>query len=425
MITFSNTGVSTMARGDIMEWKRLNWTTRKLFALAALVIAFLLVFFLWNGKNGVKTETITIQPQKYEEKIIAVGQLRLEKETSLISEVSAEIQTVGAAAGDIVPAGTLIIALNHTDEDFQLEQKKAGYENADAQYQHLLNFDYVTAKGDLNSLTSKKDQAKKAYDAAEELYRQGAMSQVDNLEYKADYEAALADWNAARLKVESLGAGGALRSAAAAQLQSAKASYESALNDQQKYQITVPWDSVILKTYVNEHDYVRQGDRLADIGEAGSSYVIAELDEKYFPYLSKGMKALISVGDPGSADGADGYLNIISPKINNDTGTFEVRIGLPDQFQYMASDLTVNVEILIKEKENAVVIPDRYLIGQEASVYLYKNGKAVKTAIRYERGPSSNLLVSGGLRKGDIIIRPDSSVKDGMAVRIGKGGGAS
>lgn len=439
MITFCITGVSTMARGDIVIFnqfkdtlsgandfiKTINWTKRKRLAVTGLIIAVISVFFLLNGKSGGEVEAITVEPQKYQEKIIAVGQLQLAKETTLVSEVSGEIQTVGAEEGAVLSAGSIIISIRNDDLKFQLEQKKAGYENADAQYKYLLDYDYAAAKGDLTGLTTKKDQAKKAYEAADALYRQGAISQLDYLNYKADYETALAAWNAAKLKVASLGEGGTLRSSSAAQLESARISYESALNDQKKYEITVPWDSVLLKAYVSEQDYVSQGDRLADIGEAGSSHVFTELDEKYFPYLSKGMKAVVSVGDPGTAEGTEGYVDVISPKINAETGTFEVRIGLPDQFPYLASDLTVNIEILIREQENAIVISDRFLADREGSVYLYRNGKAVETSIRYERGPSSNLLVTEGLKAGDTIIKPDSSVKDGKAVKVNKRGGAS
>lgn len=368
---------------------------------------------------------MTIKLQKYEEKIVAAGQLQLAKETTLIAEVSGEVQAIGAEEGDVVSAGSIIISINDSDRGFQLEQKKAGYENADAQYQHLLGFDYAAAKDDLTGKASRRDKAKKAYDAAVELYGQGAMSQIDYLEYKADYEAAQADWNAAKLKVASLEEGGALRSSSYAQMQSAKASYESALNDQKKYQIAAPWDTVLLNTYVNEHDYVRQGDRLADIGEAGSFHVVTELDEKYFPFLSKGMKSMIFTGDPGKSEGMEGMIDVISPQINSDTGTFKVMIGLPDKFPYLASDLTVNVEILLREKDNAVVIPESYLISGESSVYLYQSGKAKKIHIEYEAGPSSNLMVTAGLKEGDVIVKPNPSVQDGKSVKINKGVGAS
>lgn len=400
-------------------------TRKKLIAVAGFAVPVILAVFLLSGKNGNEVEAITVRLQKYEEKIVAVGQLQLAKETTMISEVSGEIKAIGAEDGDVIPAGSVIISIDDTDRDFQLEQKKAGFENAKAQYQHLLDFDYAAAKEDLAGQTSKKDQAKQSYEAAAELYQQGAMSKIDYMKYKADYEAAAASWNTAKLKVQSLEEGGALRSSTYAQLQSAQASYESALNDQQKYHITAPWTAVVLKTYINEHDYVQPGDQLADIGEAGSYHVVADLDEKYYPYLSKGMKAMISVGDLGKSDEMEGSVEVISPKINSDTGTFQVKIGVPEDFPYLASDLTVNVEIMIEEKENAIVIPGQYLIDGDSGVYLYRNGKAVKTMIQYKTGPSSNLLVTEGLKEGDTVIKPYPFVEDGEAVKISKGVGVS
>ena len=405
--------------------KYIKWTKGKQVAVIVLIIAVIASLFLMSIGNKNEAEAITIQMQSYEEKIVAVGQLQLARETTLISEVSGEIQSINATDGDIISADSVIISINDSDQDFQLEQKKASYENIEAQYKNLVEFDYATAKEDLISLNSKKEQAKKSYEAAISLYKEGALSQIDYLEYKSAYDAAFAAWNTGKLKVQSLSEGGSLRSSAYSQLQSSRSSYDSALNDQKKYRITVPWNSILLKTYVFENDYVQPGDILADIGEAGSYHVIAELDEKYFPYLSEGMRASISLGNPGKSDETEGTVDVITPKINSDTGTFEVKIALPTEFPYQATDLTVNVEIIIMEKENAITIPEQYLMEKESSVYLFRNGKAIKTSVKYEGGPSSNLLITDGLKEGDIIIMPGASIQDGKSVKIDKGVGAS
>lgn len=405
--------------------KHMNWTKGKQIAMIVLIIAVFSVIFLLSRGNGDDAEAMTIRSQKYEEKIVAVGQLQLVNETTLISEVSGEVLSVGAEEGDVILADSIIISINDSDQNFQLEQKKASYENAKAEYQHLVDFDYASAKQELVSQASKKEQAQKSYEAAGSLYREGALSQIDFMEYKSNYEAALAAWNTAKLKLQSFEEGGSLRSSAGAQLQSAKTSYESALNDQKKYQITVPWNSVLLKTYVSEHDYIQPGEALADIGKAGSYHVITELDEKYFPYLEKDRMAMISLGDSGKSNGVEGIVDVISPKINGETGTFEVKIAIPNEFRYRASDLTVNVEIMVIEKENAIVIPEEYLKNGESAVYLYQKGKAVKTEIEYEAGLSSNLLITDGLKEGDIIIMPGASIQDGKAVKINKGVEAS
>jgi multidrug efflux pump subunit AcrA (membrane-fusion protein) len=404
------------------EWIKKKRTILIITALAAVAV-FFVSFFMKGDDGGI--ETLVIRPQPYTEKIVAAGQLQLARETTLISEVSGEIQRIGAGEGEVVSEGSIIISINDTDQDFQLEQKKANYENADAQYRHLIDIDYLTAKEDLAGRSAKKEQTKLSYEAALKLFEEGALSQVDFLKYRSDYETAAAEWNSARLKVESLGEGGALRNSSYAQLQSARSSYESALSNQEKYRITAPWNSVLLKLYVNEYDSVKPGDLLADIGEAGSYLVITELDEKYYPYLAEGMKAMISLDGGNDLEGAEGVVDVITPKINSETGTFEVKITLPEAFPYQASDLTVNVEIIIREQNQAIVIPEQFVEEGKSAVYLYQNGKAVETPIQYESGPSSSVVVTDGLAEGDIIIRPDADVKDGEAVKIREGAEAS
>ncbi|MDD3169201.1 MAG: efflux RND transporter periplasmic adaptor subunit [Eubacteriales bacterium] len=405
---------------------KLHFTKKSGIIAAGLVITVAVCIpLLLNRVDDGEVDALAVSLQYYEEKIVAAGQLQLAREATLIAEVSGEILSIGAEEGDIISAGSAIISIDDSGQSYQLEQKKFNYDNAGAEYQNLVELEYESAKQELAGQTAKKEQAQKSYHAAEKLYQEGALSQLDYLQYKSDSEAALAAWNKAELKVRSLSASGAVRISAYSQLQSAQSSYESALNDQKKYQIAAPWDAVLLKTYVSEHDFVQPGDSLADIGEAGSYHVVVELDEKYFPYLSEGMRAIISLDDSASGKGAEGRVDVMSRKINDETGTFEIKVAIPEEFPFQASNLTVNVEIIAAERENTVVIPREYLIDGEPAVYIYQDGRAVKTKIEYEERPSSKLIVTKGLTEGNIIVKPDSSVQDGGTVEIKKGVEAS
>ena len=418
-------GLQTSSQTAGNKIGKINWTKRKILtAFGSAILLVFVLFFLFRGE-GSEAETIKIKKQNYEEKIVAVGQLQLARETTLIAEVSGEIETIGAKEGDIIPEESVIISIDDSDQAFQMKQKKATYDNASAEYQNLVDFDYASARGEMISQAAKKEQAQKSYYSAEKLYQEGVMSQIDYLEYKADYEAADAAWNTSRLRLAALDEGGSLRAAAYSKLKSAQLAYESAVNDQNKYNIAVPWNSILLKTYVNEHDYVRQGDPLADVGEAGSYHVVTELDEKYFPYLFEGLKAVVFLGDSEEGKRAEGFVDVISHKINDETGTFAVKVALPEAFPYQASDLTVNVEINISQKEDAIVIPKEYLIERESAVYLLNGGKAFKTKVQFEYGPSTRVLIIKGLAEGDTIIRPEPGIEDGEVVKAGKGVEAS
>ena len=408
-----------VSRFNVRNIWRQNWTTKKkMIAAAVLACVAIVAFALSIGSFGGQ-ESFTVAAQKYTEKIVATGLLQLAKETKLVSEVSGIVKTIEIKDGDTVPAGAVILAIDSSDLEYELRQKEASYLDEKAQYDNIVDYEYKAAAADQKRMETAMKKAEADWKAAEILYKEGAISSSERLEVQSAYDASVAEWKKASLKADSLREGGSQRSSAQSQVMNAQSAYESKLEELKKYTITAPWDAILLKTYVKEQQYINPGEVLAEIGEAGSSYVAAELDEKYFPYLFKGMKVEIDLGD-SLLPTAVGAISVISPKINENTGTFSIQVDLPEDFPFQASDLTVNLEILISEDAEALLIPLEYLVEGEDSVYLYQNGKAVKTKIDYRLGLSGKVVVAEGLKEGDILIKPDNSLKDGKAVRIKK-----
>lgn len=400
----------------------IKWTPEtKGKAFISLVLLICVVLAVWKLVSGamVGEETLTVRPQKYAEKIVATGLVQLAKETKLVAEVSGIVKNVELDDGNSISAGAVILSIDSSDLEYELKQKESAYLDEKAQYENLVIYEYQAAAEDLKRLDTARKKAEADWKAAELLYQEGAISSSERLTAKSAYDSSAAEWKKASLKAESLREGGSLRSSAYSQMMNAETAYESKLAEKNKYTITAPWDAILLKTYVKEQETIKPGDALADIGEEGNSFVATELDEKYFPYLLKGMKAEIKMGD-NRLPAAEGTITVISPKINENTGTFSIQIGLPGDFPFQASALTVNVEILISEDENAILIPNQYLIAGEDSVYLYADGKAMKKKITYRLGLSGNVVVTRGLAEGDLLIKPNKEIYDGKSVRIKK-----
>lgn len=400
--------------------KNKKWTKGKAITigLIGLLVIFLFVFF--NGKNS-GSDYIKVGEQDYVEKIVAVGQLGMENQTSLVSQVSGKINYIGAEAGGTVSAGSIILSIENPEQTAQTEQKKSAWLDVQEQYNSLVDYDYVLAKEDLDRDTLLKQQAKKASSDAQTLYNAGAISQDSLADYQNSYQSALNQWSASKLKFEAMGPGGSKRNSLYYKMENAKSVYDSSVEDEANYKMTMDWDSVILASYFKVNDTVKSGDLLLDIGQAGSYHAVADLDEKYFLYISKGMKADINVEGQGKASSLKGEIAVITPKINKSTGTFQVEIKLLSPLEFQASDLTVNIEIALKETPNAIVVPKQYLIGDESFVFLYRGGSAVKTEVEIERGPSSNIIIKKGLKAGDIVLLPTDSLKDGDSVKLKKG----
>lgn len=387
-------------------------------AVAGLLILFIFIFF--GGSNS-GSDYIEVKEQEYVEKIVAVGQLGMENQTSIISQVNGKVDYIGADEGETVSSGAVIISIYNSDQGFQTEQSKATYLDVEEQYNSLIEYDYVLAKDDFERANLIKLQEEKAYNAAQVLYNEGAISKNLLDDYQLNYQTALNQLSASKLKFQSMAPDGTKRNSLYYKLESAKSIYESNLENESKYKIKTSWDAVILGAYIKVDDTVKPGDLLLDIGQAKTYTVVTELDEKYFTYVSKGMKVDITLEGQQTATPLEGEIDIIAPKINKNTGTFRVIINLISDVQFNASDLTVNIQIVLKENKNVIVISNQYLIDGTDAVFVYRNGKAIKTEVVVERGPSSNVIIKKGLKEGDQIIFPAEGINDGTTIKLKKG----
>ena len=348
--------------------------------LALAVVAVMVVFFLLTGRTE-PVEAFIVSKAPFSEKIIATGQLGLEQELALVAEVSGNVEFLNAKENQILPADSVLL---------EIEKQTTS--------------EYESAKSEFDRASSRKAYAALAYENTTILYKEGAVSENEMKTKQLDYESALSQFFAAQLALQQVA------------------------ENLSQYRITVPWDAVVLKIYVNPGDFINVGDRLADIGSTGGYRIRAELDEKYFPYIQKGLPVVISVGD-GYSGAATAKIDNITPKINANTGTFEIELLLPEDYPYKASNLTVNLEITVNELDQAIAIPKNYIFGKtgpdKAYVLIYKQGVAVQTQIGIEPGISSSVLVSEGLSEGDILLLPQEGLGDGDAVKKYKEASAS
>ena len=79
--------------------------------------------------------------------------------------------------------------------------------------------------------------------------------------------------------------------------------------------------------------------------------------------------------------------------------------------------------MVLDQQDSALVVPTQYIVPElgAETVFLYKNGKAVKQTV--STGPRNNTvaLVTSGLQAGDTLLATGlMQVREGMAVRISK-----
>ncbi len=398
-------------RSAVFKTKRRKYTTFAVIIFLAAAIVFMM------GKDAGQEKAFRVAARDHSETVIASGILKLEEETDLVAEVSGLVDALGAQAGDPVSEGTVLVSIASQDSSLDLDTALAAYDNARAEYDRLVSVDYPAAAAELSYRDSMKVLADKEYRDAQTLYSEGAISRDELSLKQVQADSAYAQWSAASLRLSSMSEGGAQRLSSLADLNAAQAQYEKAEAKAGKYQITAPWDAVLLQCYVNPRDQVEPGQILARIGKQGGYYVTAELDEKYFPYIDKEKEVTISVGD-GHRGSMSGRIARITPSINPGTGTFEVKIAVPEDFPYQASGLSVNIDILLLEARGALVVPSAYIFVSDGQEYvLLQTGASFeRRQVETLRGPGSDIVVTRGLEEGQTILLPDGSTAAAGAV---------
>lgn len=98
----------------ILLIKKQKWTRKKTIPL--IMIGLLVVFFLvfLNGNSG-GYEYIKVGEQHYTEKIVAVGQLGMENQNEIVSQVNGKVDFIGAEEGGTISAGAIIISIKNPE----------------------------------------------------------------------------------------------------------------------------------------------------------------------------------------------------------------------------------------------------------------------------------------------------------------------
>ena len=111
----------------LQEWKsKLKWSRKKSWIALAALIAVTLAFFL-IPKEEEGYSYLELKERPYGEKVLAVGQMGLEGETTLIATVAGTVLSLGGKDGEILPEGNLLLSIYDPDQAFLLAQKESGY----------------------------------------------------------------------------------------------------------------------------------------------------------------------------------------------------------------------------------------------------------------------------------------------------------
>ena len=347
------------------------------------ILVFLLIFLFTACKKGAKEEMIravkiqeinSMQDENFN--IDFPAQISPSQKTVLAFKYAGKIKSINFESGDFVKKGQVIAIIDDTDYKVNLDAFSKKYEAAKAVAQN----------------------AEQQFARAETLYKGDALA-------KKDYDNALMQRNVAISTFKEASAG----------LQNAR----NTLNDTK---IVAPYDGYIDKKVVDVGTVVPEGAPVVSFISNEITDISVNASVRDIEYIKNAEN--INFKDSTS----DKIYNLKIKSIAQNPDSINLTYPVVFTFSELSendkflSGQTGTVTIVVKNKgKEEILIPINAVFEDKGSnVYLFKDGKAVKTPIELgELRETDKISVVKGLKTGDkVIVAGISKLADGDKVKL-------
>lgn len=307
---------------------------------------------------------------------------------NLVARVSGFLEKIEYIPGQPVKAGSML---------FVIEPQP---------YRDQLN----AAQAQLKSMEARLIYAKAQYEKMKEAMPSRAVSEIDFIQAESDYHAAVAN------------------------VQNARAQYNTAKTNLDYCYIKAPFDGRVSRNLVDIKNFVSgsiQPVTLATMYRDKLMYAYFNMAYPEYqnlppvttPLAGQDSTMMLTITDAtDSTHQWPGRLDYTSPNVDLQTGTVTVRAIAENPREELLSGMYVNIRIPYKRVENALLIPETSIKTSQAGRYVYlvnKDNQIIQQTIK------TGTLTPGGMREIIEGVEPDSryvvealmNVRPGMTVK--------
>lgn len=399
----------------------------KIFSICLLFLS--ISMFSGCGKSDAKETDTKTYPVKTVEVKDESHAISLEYEgitggsevRKLSFKSSAKISKIYVSKGQQVKKGDKLVELDKSDLNLAVEAARAQMDGASAQYDKSVNGaqeeDINKAEIAVKNAQDNYNYYKDLYDKNVRLYESEAISkqQLDSAKLQADStESAL---NNAKQSLQQLQNGSRKedKQALLAQLNAAKANYDSKENLVQDAAMTADTDGYVVDVLCKEGEMQAAGNPVV-LFRSENQVITVGLSDDDVKKVQVGTKTQVKIDDIT----VDGEIINIVQMADKQSGTYsaEVKLLNPiDNSKFYLGE-TVKIYINVGEK-NSIWIPISSILNDgEDYVFTVENGHAVKKNITLGSINENKVSVEG-LKAGDkLVIEGMKNIKAGYKVIV-------
>lgn len=386
---------------------------RKWVIAIVLVAAVGAAAIVYTNRAPEATKTLVVKTQAFQQKISAIGRIEADRRIDLKAEVSGTLIDALALEGETVTLDQVVAKIDNQALARSIQENQTSVQIASARLRTVSEVTLPQALEEINQLQTNYDQQRKILADTEVLYESGALSKeaLDNA--ALDLSLLESRLNAAKSRANGLKSGGSQVAEASAGVTQARTKLETLKQEQDKYQIKAPFNAIVLEQHVLPGEYVQTGQLLLTLVDESGYHTEVDLEESKIGLIQVGQAAKIwPESYPSKA--IEGHVAAIAPKVDPATGTVRIRLDLDSKADFLIQNLTVQVEIVVRTMDNALILPAEWLWAKATSeVLVVIDGKVESRKLTLETVGLTDYLVIDGLTSGEIVLDPSSGYNPG------------
>ena len=330
----------------------------------------------YRTDKGERVKPVQVAPAIKQEVVYVAettGTLVAEADADVSTEVDGTVKKVLFKEGDQAGEGQLLVVLHDERYRLKVEENRASVRRAEADVE-----------------LARKTLGRKA-----QLHDEGVIP-------SQEYDDALATANLSK-----------------ASLETAQAVLSLAEKDLKDTQIVAPFSGLIGAKYVEEGEYVKEGDKLFNIVKIDPIRVEFYVPEKYTPLVELGKTLNITV-EAYPKEEFLGEIYFVNPKIKTETRRFQCQARIKNPDGRLKAGFFATSRLVLSKNPDAIVIPQEAILAEEGLSYCFivEAGRAKKVSltpgIKLKEGMVE--VINGIVEGTPVVVRGQHVLVDGDRV---------
>lgn len=395
-----------------------------LWALLALLVLGGGGYGYWRWARGtaadpdlaVQAMAVRIQPDvgPMEEVLSAVGTLEPLTRIAVSTRSAGEVSEVAVKEGQAVEAGQLLVALDRTDLELAVTRARANLLSAQASLRKLQAgpspAELLQQQNAVEQARIRVDRLDRQVAQSRVLADQGAVAPAELAQLEEDLAAARQDLRLAEQRLAELTAGPDPADLEVAQAQVAQAEADLALAQEELRwaDIRSPLTGTVLSVAVEPGQTLQAGATVVEVGRLDRVRVTVPVHEIDVNRVAAGQHARIQA-DAAPGRIFEGSVTSVATVGAAQSGivSFDVTVELENLEGLLRPGMTVDVEVVLDRKEDALRVPLEAVFRQQNRdmvLRLAPDGTALPTPIRVGLRDGRYVEVVEGLSPDDTLL---------------------